>query len=265
MRRVIDTQRAAREVRDLPFCYLCCEPLDGGGTINDDHVPPHALFLSADRDFPLILPTHEKCNHEQSKDDQIIGQLVGMLHGKKPDEKHSKLRVSVGRFNTGALGLAVTGLDLRGIIRRWVRGFHAALYRECLPEATGRFVTTPPLPEAEPGHGAVRSLPVADVIPEFVKELKRNRATGSLDRIVCRNGQCRYECVWVQADRGKWLCIYALNIYDWAELGDSASFERRGCVGAYRRPGGGVPRDATCGTRLLFDINNQAHLDPFGA
>jgi hypothetical protein len=93
-------------------------------------------------------------------------------------------------------------------VRRWVRGFHTALYGEYLPESAG-FLTSPPLPEAEPPAEASRFVPVQDVVFEFVRELKRNRATATLDRIVCRNGKCRHECVWSQADNGAWICVLA--------------------------------------------------------
>lgn len=99
--------------------------------------------------------------------------------------------------------------------------------------------------------------------PEFVKELKRNRATGTLDRIVCRNGKCRYECVWSQADNGAWICIYGLDLYQWINLGDTSS-ETRGCVGSYLRPQHGTPPGATCTTRIVFTVENRERLNPFG-
>lgn len=198
-----------RDIRNLPFCYLCGKPFCLEETTNADHVPPTGLFAVADRDFPLILPTHRSCNASRSPEDQVVGQLVGMIHGRAHDPQHLKLKLLVGRRQDGSLAAAATGIQLRNIIRRWVRGFHAALYREPLPE-TAKFTTCPPLPEADP-TGRIY-VPVAAVIPEFVKELKRNRSTDTLDRIVCRNGKCRYECVWSQADNGAWICIYGLDV-----------------------------------------------------
>lgn len=227
-------------------------------------MPPNAIFDKADRDFPLILPTHRKCNGDRSAEDQVIGQLVGILHRKQPNPKHNKLKVKVGFFEDGAPAVAIEGLDLRAIIRRWVRGFHAALYREFLPDDAGLFMTSPPLPEGKPQQDGGQFMPVAAAVPEFVKELKRNRATNTLDRVLCRNGKCRYESVWAQADNGKWICIYGLDLYGWISLGDTATFEARGCVGAYRRPEGGTPASATCATRLEFPISNYDRLNPFG-
>jgi hypothetical protein len=242
---VLDTQKVIRGVRALPFCYLCGVYFDRTEKPNLDHVPPSGLFAVTDRDFPIILPTHPTCNAKQSRDDQVVGQLVGLVHGRRPSAIHRKFRVSLGRFENSSPAFAVGGLDLRLIIRRWIRGFHAALYSEYLPEGT-LFSTCPPLPEAEPATDGPKFRPVMEAIPEFVKEVKRNRATGTLDRIVCRNGKFRYECVWSQADNGIRMCIYGLDLYRWINLGDTTNFEPRGCVGSYIRSGGGVP----CGGNL---------------
>jgi hypothetical protein len=157
----------------------------------------------------------------------------------------------------------VGGIDLRDVIRRWVRGFHAALYREPLA-AHREFQTFPPWAEAQETERGFQLVQVPEIVPDLVAALKRNRAVGSLDRIVCRQGQCIYECVWIQADRGQWFCVYGIKIYDWTRLGDTAAFGSRGCVGSYRRPEGGpLPRAAT-GTDLDFRIENAETLDPFG-
>lgn len=257
---ILDTQKAVREVRDLPFCYLCGRPFGPDEKTNPDHIPPTGLFAIEDRDFPLILPTHRSCNASQSPYDQVVAQLVGMIHGREDAPQHLKLKLLVGHRQDGSLAVAAADLQLRNIIRRWVRAFHAALYREPLPD-TREFSTCPPLPEADPASRAYLAVP--SVFAEFVNELKRNRATSTLDKIVCRNGMCRYECVWSQADHGAWMCIYGLNVYDWINLGDT-SVEARGCVGSYIRPEGGTPRGATCTTRLVFTVANRERLNPFG-
>ena len=67
-----------------------------------------------------------------------------------------------------------------------------------------------------------------------------------MDRIVSRNGKCRYNCVWTQEDGGgRWLCIYRLDLYNWSEIGDINNYERRECVGAYIQPDRGAPNAAT--------------------
>ena len=75
---MLDTQQAMRRVKELPFCYLCGEKLSEPQ--NDDHVPPTSIFLPDDRNVPLILPTHKKCNNDRSDEDQLIGQLIDILN-----------------------------------------------------------------------------------------------------------------------------------------------------------------------------------------
>lgn len=175
--------------------------------------------------------------------------------------RHNKLGVTLlGRLPDGSPAAAVT--DIRDAIRRWVRGFHAALYREYLP-AGATFATYPPLPEGRRIGDRIAFTPVSAAHTEFVKELKRNRTVGDLDRIVCRNETCRYECVWSQVHDGRWICIYGLDLYNWRDLG-SRNQPARGCVGCYRRPTGGVPSNGSTATRLVFHVGTTSPLDPFG-
>jgi len=259
---MLTTHKELQEVQNLPFCYLCGQGLGLSEDTNRDHVPPSGLFALADRDPPLILPTHCQCNQKRSREDQVIGQLVGVLHGRKVNPPHNKLRVSVGQFKEGSPTAAVRDLDIKEIIRRWVRGFHAALYRESLPP-DAVFATYPPLPEGRHVGDQITFVPVPEVFVKFVEELKRNRAVRTLDRIVSRNGKCRYECVWSQADDGRWICVYCLDLYNWIELGDVHNFTARGCVGIYRPPLGDVPRNASTTTRLVFDCKSGHPYDPF--
>lgn len=259
----LDSQRAFRPIQLLPFCYLCGEGFSAGAARNSDHVPPYSLFLPEHRDFPLILPTHVICNNGRSEEDQLVTQLVGTLRGRRPTPGDKKIPMVGGTFSDGSTGGGVRGQDLPAIVRRWVRGFHAALYREPLSNDS-EFMTSIPLPEGRLDGKTFRPVPMPDAILELVAELKRNRLTQTIDRVVCRKGYCRYECVWTQADGGQWLCVYALDIYDWKNLGDGEHFDARGCVGAYRPSTRLVPPTATCSTRLHFSIDNKDKFDPFG-
>jgi len=257
----LESQRDLRVIQKLPFCYLCAREFRPGEVKNRDHVPPSSLFAVKDRDFPLILPTHDKCNHRQSAADELIGQVVGVLHGRPLAENARQPRLAAGSFEDGSFGYGALGLDLSGIIWRWVRAFHAALYRS--PIGRCSFSVFPPFPEGREVGGTIEPVPVPEVIPLLVREVRRNRTTGTLDSVVCRRGRCRYECVWTQADAGQWFCVWALDLYGWSELGDVTHFERRGCVGTYRLQEQPVPATAVTGTRLHFVIPNEAHLDPF--
>ena len=255
----LESQAQMRQIRSLPFCYVCAQAFEPHEERNSDHVPPTALFATDHRDFPLILPTHTRCNSAQSADDETIGQLVGVLHGRAIVPHGRKPELYGGVFPDGSPGAGAKGLDVKRIIWRWVRGFHAALYRSPILEV-GRQVF-PPLPEGRVEAGRVEPVPVPEVIQHFVQEIKRNRATGTLDSVVCRKARCRYECVWTQADGGQWFCVWALDIYGWSELGHDPHFDRRGCVGMYRQTDPVVPPGAEVATRLHFSVGRG--LDPF--
>ena len=122
----------------------------------------------------------------------------------------------------------------------------------------------PPLPQGRLVDQRVEPVPVPEVVPLLVQEVKRNRATGTVDSIVCRNGRCRYECVRTKDDYGKWICIWALDFYGWKELGDVLHFEPRGCIGVYHPKNDVIPPRATVGTTLEFQIESAERLDPFG-
>ena len=98
---------------------------------------------------------------------------------------------------------------------------------------------------------------------KFVREIRRNRLTRTLDSIQCRNGKCRYECVWAKADDGRWLCVYALDLYGWSDLGDIVHFDRVGCVGCYEPGFAAPPSGAAVATALEFRLEPSISLDPF--
>jgi hypothetical protein len=51
----LESQSQMRQVRTLSFCYVCAQAFEPHEQVNDDHVPPTALFATDHRDFPLIL------------------------------------------------------------------------------------------------------------------------------------------------------------------------------------------------------------------
>jgi hypothetical protein len=97
---------------------------------------------------------------------------------------------------------------------------------------------------------------------KYIESIKKNRVAGNTDKIVCRNGKCRYECVWAQTDRGEMkMCIWALDLYDWQRLGDTNHTPARSCVGIYTPPS--VPANASFATNLHFPFSNEHPLDAF--
>jgi hypothetical protein len=191
---------------------------------------------------PLWLPTHIACNSAYRLLDEKIGQLIALRYGKVPSNiAHRRLKFA----NSWHRNLRpVVNLDIDAAVWRWIGGFHAALYREPGVGIVGSLVT--PFPKARFVNGRPVFAPLLVQHSLFVQTIKSNRARGNLDRIVCNKGKLTYECVWQQADNGgPWMCIFALDIYDWKDLGRTGVLPARGCAGFYVTPARTIPANAT--------------------
>ncbi|MES2508844.1 MAG: hypothetical protein V4625_02900 [Pseudomonadota bacterium] len=260
----VSTQRQLREVRDLDFCHACAKPISSIDATNFDHVPAQACFDVADRNPPLKLRTHFQCNNDHTANDEKLGQLIAAHRHMAIDPEQSRLNVKLlGTSGSGPQFAYFDNLDVVGAVRRWVGGFHAALYREPLPPDSWFQVTTP-LPRGTIRDGSVHVEPILPQHLVFVEALKSNRAMGRIDRVVTCAAKMRYECVWVEADGDAGLfCIFGLDIYEWTGLGDGKNFGTRGCTGAYRLNSRSVPPNASIATRFIVPFKNQAPFDPF--
>ena len=259
------TQKEIRSAKNLPFCYLCGRLFTVADTINDDHVPAATCFELGDRSFPLILKTHNACNSSHSQTDEKIGQLIGLKTNRIPRPENQRLKIhAVGLESHHPFAAVVSNLPIDAAVWRWIRGFHAALYATYLPELAPHLIQTP-FPAAEP---TAAGLVTRDVRPQhqmFVRVLKENRTINRLDRLSCNNEKLTYECVWVKSDDGTWMCIFALDLYDWKDLGDINNFPARGCAGAYIHAQGTLPPLATTTANQSMPIQNTDPMDPFGS
>jgi hypothetical protein len=261
----LETQKHFREAKALPFCYLCGAHFLDADIVNDDHVPAETCFDREDRNFPLILRTHRDCNADHGPIDEKIGQLIGLKQHRVVSPQNQRLRFqAIGLGSFKQFGVAVANLPIAGTVWLWIRGFHAALYGTYLAERTAYTLRTP-FPAVKWTAAGLAPQPVLPQHELFVRVLKENRAADRLDRIQCNNGKLTYECVWVQLDSGPWMCIFAVNLYDWKDLGDVNNFDARGCAGSYCVPEGSRPSLATTATKLQLEIRNLDPLDPFGA
>jgi hypothetical protein len=126
----------------------------------------------------------------------------------------------------------------------------------------GALVT--PFPRARQVNGQILFEPIRVQHRLFVQTIKTNRAWHSLDRIRCNKGKLNYECVWCQSDgNGPWMCIFAFDVYDWKDLGNTGHFPARGCAGFYIMPSGQAPATATKGVKSSIIIPSSDPLDPF--
>jgi hypothetical protein len=260
----LTTQKDARDIRDLPFCYICGNLFEEGDSINHDHVPPESIFDKTDRNFPLKLATHQdQCHSLMNLNDEIMGQLIALIHGKQPSDENDKLKIHA--YKRADSGVTMAGFDqcnLDFLIRRWLKGFHAALYHEPLDTNT-KFAIQTPLPSGTIKNGQLMVDPVKEQHYKFVESIKRNRATGNLDCIESNNGKLRYECVWDKLGDNSFACVFALDLYGWKDLGDVNNFQPRGCAGLYSPPGGAAPSNACLSTHLEFPLKNVDAADPF--
>jgi hypothetical protein len=257
----VTSQSDCRKIRDLPFCYLCGEPFSEADVTDHDHVPPESVFAKEDRNFPIKLRTHkDRCHAPLSQDDAVLGQLVALIHGKAPSASADKLNITILEDPDSG---ATTGLfrerNIEYLLRRWIQGFHAALYQSYLPKAA-KFAIQSPFPSTDDG---VEADPIRDQHFAFITSIKKNRAAGNVDRIETNNGKLRYECVWDKLSDGSWCCIFALELYNWADLGDINNYPRRGCAGLYSPSFAVPPPTAHKATKLIFDIAQSDHADPF--
>jgi hypothetical protein len=220
---------------------------------------PSASLARLDRE-PLWLPAHTACNKSYGVVDEKIGQLIALRYGKVARErKNRKLRFALSP--QGVLG-AVVNLDIDAAVWRWIAGFHAALYRESGVGIRGSLVT--PFPRARLANGRATLDPLRVQHELFVQTIKSNRARGNLDRIVSNKDKLTYECVWQQADNGgPWMCIFALDIYDWKDLGRSRVMPARGCAGFYITPTHALPASATKAVQSSIIIPSSDRLDAF--
>jgi hypothetical protein len=257
----LQTQKDFRTVQRLPFCYLCGDHLLEDDVTDGDHVPARATFNARDREPSLKLRTHKRCNANLSVDDKKLGQLIALRRRESPPPRRDQALRFVGQRDM----VAVTNLNIDAAVWRWIRGFHAALYREPLLVSARHTIRTP-FPRADEVKGQLMLQPLLEQHQLIVVTLKRNRVWRNMDRVETNRGKLRYECVWCLSDDvTTWLCMFGVDIYDWKDLGSSSAFiPPRGCAGMYQREDGSRPEMATVNRDSPIEVPNDDPLDPFG-
>jgi hypothetical protein len=262
----ITNQKEAREVQKLEFCFLCgrsfCEESSElKKTL--DHVPPQTIFAASDKTFPLKIPAHWKCNNDWSKRDDVVAELISVVHGDRKQPKKSALAFKLNNDAlTGESLVGVSGVNIERHVIRWVQGCHASLYREYIPEQSTKFCISLPMPRLLNGPRAaalMRRLQTNHI--NFVEVIKKNRKAGRLDRIHCNNGKFTFECVWAKTDDERECCIFALQLYDWQRLGP-INRPRSSCVGLYL-PEKGRPTLGTQEVTIEIPLLNAEPFDAF--
>jgi len=183
----IVTQKDLAALQAMTFCYLCGKEYGPDDETNRDHIPPKTIFLTEDRNTPLILPACEGCNQDQSQHDEMVGQLISFLHRTPPRPEQLRLNIRGGRVTQDGSPIAFAqNLNLEEIVWRWVRGFHAALYGEYLPQnIKKRRVHVPFQRGTVDKDNKISYEPLLPQVAVIVEEIKKNRMTRTLDRIEC--------------------------------------------------------------------------------
>ncbi len=266
---VLETQRHFRSVANLSFCYWCGNNFVPRDEKNSDHVPPKNAFAREDRTPSLILKTHVTCNSTHKTIDELMGQLVALQRNyvtPNPANRHLKME----RYPDQEFG-AVTNVNVVEAVWRYIRGFHAALYRE--PLLLGDHTITTPFTRGRIVNGKlVLEGPKQEQHFKIVQAIKNQRAAGNVDRIISNNRKLKYECVWVYADdrtavesgqrphSPRRACFFALDIYDWKRLGNVGVVPARGCAGMYYYQ---APSGASLYSESAPIVDNQNPWDPF--
>lgn len=245
----------------IKFCYLCGEDL-AGSDVNKDHIPPIKCFAPSDRLNPLILNTHKKCNSGWSIADNRLGEILSSFNGRQfSEDKPAQIKaVKMIDRTTGEEFGAITGVDLKQVVRRIVKGFHAALYRQLLPVNTVNSISLQ-FPSSSvkglsdweglhPMHGAV------------VHRLYVDRVMNRCDSVSIYNDKCRYICSWDRLDNGVSCCLFAISLYEWEQMVDPRLGPKACCVGLYSPPGG-RPKGAAISSPFVLPPYDGVRLNPF--
>jgi hypothetical protein len=257
------TQKQFSGVSALSFCYLCGKNFLPDDVTDRDHNSARGVFASTDRQPALILKSHKACNWAQGIADNKIGQLLKLKRGEVPSNpKHRILKFT---WLPRQAVSAVTNVEVDRAVWRWIRGFHAALYGEPLEDRPERALVTP----FQRGRPFGRNFGIEGIKPQhlkFVEVIKANRVRNNLDRICSNRGKLTYECVWVRMQAqtaSPWACVFALDLYDWKDLG-APELGQRGCAGCYLLPDGRRPHKGTAEIISKVLVPNYEPLDPFG-
>jgi len=259
----LTAQADLQRVREsIDFCYFCGKSLSEVDETDRDHVVPKNMFAKADRINPLILDSCRRCNHGWRVADSLLGEIFARHNDRKFDDRN-KPKLTVQRFRRKSDGHefdTVSGVNLRSIVQRLVRGFHAALYCEYLPENTMNDISI--------------QFPAFDIESQEILEglhpihlpvasrLRVDRLAKSVDSIDVYNGKCQYICSWDRMDNGVSCCIFALRLYEWEKMADRLLAPNACCVGLYAPPSG-RPKGAARSSGLISPIRSCPTLSPF--
>lgn len=255
------TQKQAQKVaKQLDFCYLCGKAFTDKYPGTKDHVPPKKVFLPADRDWPLILRAHKKCNEKYSISDEQLKDLIALIHS-DGQELPLKTSVDIITYKDGKPNnVGFSGMPMKGITDRILRGCYSALYGEFLPVQTPNY-TLMPLVECDRETGDVRPSNFYPQHQHFCELLKFNRRIENLDQVIAYNEKFRFEIIWIyEDDQVTPVGIFCIDLYDWYRLSKWVLPRRQGCVGSFWAE---IPKGASRVQTPYLHYKYKEPLNPF--
>lgn len=262
MRKII-REHDAKAVAKQSHCYLCGQPLDDPDKEDREHVVPKSIFRKGDRNFPLILPAHKKCNGAFSVADEQLKQLISILHGDATSKPiHTRIAGEVVN-GVSRVGLVLEGIPLHRLIDRIVRGCHLALYAEILgPETPKRILSPLPAFDCSTGEPLDENFLQQNIV--FCGKLKAQRMIGQIDCVHAYKGNFRFESIWAVSDDG--LCpfvIACVDIYNWHRLGNQVLGRSQGCVVSYCPASRTIPNNASLVSKIRPPFRFKDLLNPW--
>ena len=257
-----EVQVACRAVR---FCYLCGKPLparDSPGRsklVRTEHVIPSKLLGDQPADpaerWPVTLEVHVECDdrYKGRGDDlaKLLHRISAYPEQRWPERKHVKrlglnllrIRSPLGGHSLPAFGNAQKALSAPW---SWVRGIHAALYREYLA-VNSRHTVLPPVPAFDASAGPTALLKAEELSVGIRTIVGYAVSKGRVDSLSAWGGQVSYQCMWFTSwdenGAGVWQCVWQIvlpGVSTWSRSVLPAGQERpwHGCYSTERLPDG---------------------------
>lgn len=259
----IENQKEMQQARAATsFCYICGAMLPKRGPgykrqVIGEHVIPQALLgnspaHSADR-WAVELDVHPGCEQD---DKRLTDNLLSLLQqmSTKPGQDWPAFGQLRSDLRLRPIKLVVEGEDVPAFSNvghvlagcwTWIRGLHAALYNEPLPEEAPH-LDLPPVPafyiKIPVSLGDVEGI---SVIVRQVVDMGTRK--GKWDGVDAWGKQVTYRCVWHHKQPGHkisgWVCFWTLSFpgtEDWSKsvLGEGSERPWHGFYAPEKLPDG---------------------------
>lgn len=228
------SQKEMRDARKgIVFCYLCGKDLPPRGErgrpkqVIGEHVIPRSLLGGAPKGqregWAVELDVHRACEQSMKQNADHWLKLLQDMHTKPQSDwaKPGHLRnlpLHRSLLIHRPTGQAVPGFSGLGElfegVWRWIRGLHAALYREFLPSNVRHF-PYPPVP-AFSSQESGPTFEETETQSYLVRaSIDLAESLGKWDGVTAWGGAARCRCVWWQCTSIKgspnWMCFWTLS------------------------------------------------------